>query len=113
MLIWFWTGMLLFSTRILIFCAIVLVGSLSSFLYACPREDFFLPFSYSLMFITTVVLPLSAGSTMMFVSLFRSWGANHSCLVIWFDGKGLTLEKILVPYLLILMGVGRWLTLFG
>ena len=39
-------GMLLFSTRILVFCAIILVGSLSSFLYG-PKEDS-LSFSYSL-----------------------------------------------------------------
>jgi len=38
---------------------------------------------------------------MMFVSLFRFWGTNRSCLV-WFDGKGLTLEKILVPCLRVL-----------
>jgi len=34
-------GMLLFSTRILVFCAIVLVGSLSSFLYGLSERKFF------------------------------------------------------------------------
>ena len=37
-------GMLLFSTRILVFCAIVLVGSLSSFLYALSERRFFIFF---------------------------------------------------------------------
>ena len=41
-------GMLLFFNRILVFCAIVLVGSLSSFCMLCPREGS-LSFSYSLM----------------------------------------------------------------
>jgi len=63
----------------------------------------------------TTVLPLSAGSTMISVSLFRSWRANRSCLVMFGEG-GLALERILIIcgyYLLVLMGVGRWLTLFG
>ena len=33
-------GMLLFSSRILVFCTIVLVGSLSSFLYALSERRF-------------------------------------------------------------------------
>ena len=37
-------GMLLLSTRILVFCAIVLVGSLSSFLYALSERRFFIFF---------------------------------------------------------------------
>ena len=96
--------MLLFSTRISplgILCDCISWIFIKLFVCLSKRR-FFLPFSYSLMFITTVVLPLSAGSTMMFVSLFRFWGANRSCLVIWFDGKGLTLEKILVPCLRVL-----------
>jgi len=44
------------------------------------------------MFMTTVVLPLSAGSMMMSVSLFRSWRANCSYLVMF--GRGLVLERI-------------------
>jgi len=34
-------GMLLFFTRILVFCAIILLGSLSSFLYALSERRFF------------------------------------------------------------------------
>ena len=37
-------GMFVFSTRILVFCAIVLVGSLSSFLYALSERRFFIFF---------------------------------------------------------------------
>ena len=37
-------GMLFLSTRILMFCAIVLVGSLSSFLYALSERRFFIFF---------------------------------------------------------------------
>ena len=37
-------GILLFSIRILMFCAIVLVGSLSSFLYALSERRFFIFF---------------------------------------------------------------------
>jgi len=47
---------------------------------------------------TTVVLPLSAGSTVMSVSLFRSWSANRSCLVM-FGGRILALERILATCL--------------
>ena len=52
---------------------------------------------------TTVVLPLSAESTMMSVSLFSS------CLVM-FGGEGLVLERILVTYLRILSvcSDGNW-----
>ena len=49
---------------------------------------------------TTVVLPLSAGS-MMSVFLLRSWRANRSCLVM-VGGGGLVLERILVTCLRIL-----------
>jgi len=97
--------MLLFSTRILVFCVIILIGSLSSFLYALSERRSS-SFSYSL-FMTIVVLSL-AESTMS-VSLFRSWRDNRSCLVM-FGGGGLALERILVTcgyYLLVLMGVGR------
>ena len=82
---------------------IVLIGSLSSFLYALSERRSS-SFSYSL-FMTIVVLSL-AESTM---SLFRSWRDNRSCLVM-FGGGGLALERILVTcgyYLLVLMGVGR------
>jgi len=41
---------------------------------------------------TTVVLSLSAGSTMM--SVFRFWRINRSCLVMF--GGGLALERILI-----------------
>ena len=62
----------------------------------CPREGS-LSFSYSDMFMTTVVLPLSAGSTIMSVSLFRSWRVNRSCSNVWWGDKGgLVLEKILI-----------------
>ena len=66
---------------------------------------------------TTVVLSsLLAGSTMMSVSLFKSWRANRSCLVM-FGGGGLALERILFTSLRILSasfeGVGRWLILLA
>jgi len=64
---------------------------------------------------TSVVLPLSTGST-IYVSLFKFWRANRFCLVM-FSGESLALERITVPicgcYVLVLMGGGRWLTLFG
>ena len=50
---------------------------------------------------TTVVLRLSAGSTMMSVFLLRSWRTNRSCLVM-LSGESLALEKILVTCLRIL-----------
>jgi len=31
----------------------------------------------------TIVLPLSAGNTIMSVSLLRSWRTNRSCLMMW------------------------------
>jgi len=43
----------------------------------------------------STVLSLSVGNTMMSVSLFRSWRANRSCLVM-FDGGDLALERILI-----------------
>jgi len=57
---------------------------------------------------TTVVLPLSAGSIMMSVSLFRSWKASRSCLVMF--RRNLALERIPVCgyYLLVLMEIDRW-----
>ena len=65
-------GMLFFSTRILVFCAIVLDGSLSSFLYALSERRFFTFFLYySDVFMITVVLLLLVENTMMSVSLFR------------------------------------------
>jgi len=57
----------------------------------CPEGDLHL-FSVVDVFMT-VVLPLSAGSTIIFVSLFRSWRACRSCLVIFDDG-GLALRRI-------------------
>ena len=89
-------GMSLFST--LVFCAIVLVGSLLSFLYTLSERKFFIFFLSSNVFMTIAVLPLSAGSMMMSVSLFRSWKANCSCLVMFGEGD-LALERILVTCL--------------
>jgi len=51
---------------------------------------------------TSIVL--SAESTIMSVSLFRSWRANRSCLMMFGEG-GLALERILVTYLRILLSV--------
>jgi len=47
------------------------------------------------MFMTTVVLSLSAGSMIISVTLFRSWRACRSCLVM-FDDSGLALRRIVV-----------------
>jgi len=42
---------------------------------------------------TTVALPLSAGSTIISVSLFKSWRACRSCLVMFGVGS-LALRRI-------------------
>jgi len=47
--------------------------------------------------LTTVVLPLSAGSMIISVSLLRSCRASRSCLVM-FDGGSLALRRILATY---------------
>lgn len=99
------------------FYAIVLVESMSNFLYCqnfCFVREKVLIWC-SNVFTTTVVLPLSAGSTMMSVFLFRSWRGNRSCLVM-FGGGGLALERILVICLRILSAcseesVDSWLYL--
>jgi len=75
--------MLLFSIRILVSCAIVAVGSLLSLVYVLFTSR-----------VTTVVLPLSAGSMIISVSLLRSCRASRSCLVM-FDGGGLALRRML------------------
>jgi len=51
-------GMLLFSTKILIFCVISWIKSLSRFCMLCPRESSS-SFFIVCVFVITVVLPLS------------------------------------------------------
>ena len=63
--------LVLLEMLILVFCAIVLVGSLLSFLYTLPERRFLIFFFLSDVFMTTFMLLLSVGS-MMSVSLFRS-----------------------------------------
>jgi len=83
---------LLFSIRVLVFLRdCVCWIFIKSCVCLVQKESLHL-FSVVDVFMT-VMLPLSAGSTIIFVSLFRSWRACRSCLVMFDDG-GLALRRI-------------------
>jgi len=89
-------GMLLFSIRVLVFCAIVFVGSLSSLV--CMQWRLLVQKeSLHLFFVVWRVHNYCSvtfvGSTIISVSLFRPWRACRSYLVIFDDG-GLALRRI-------------------